>query len=55
MTSGAELRTAIPATDEGTVITVIKDACAGSVEDLHETLKTALPSRAHVATAEEFL
>lgn len=55
-TSGAVLRTAMPATDEGFVVSVIQDACADPVDGLHDTLmKSVLPSRAHVATAEEFL
>lgn len=55
-TSGAVLRTAMPATDEGFVVSVIQDACLDPVEGLHDTLiKSVLPSRAHVATAEEFM
>ena len=55
-TSGAVLRTAMPATDEGFVVSVIEDACADRVEGLHDMLmKTVLPSRAHVATAGQFL
>ena len=55
-TSGAVLRTAMPATDEGFVVSVIQDACADPVESLHDALvKSVLPSRAHVATAGQFM
>ena len=55
-TSGAVLRTAVPATDDGFVVSVIHDACTDPVGGLHHTLvKSVLPSRAHVATAEEFM
>ena len=54
-TSGAVLRTAMPATDEGFVVSVVRDACTDPVEGLHDTVMgSVLPSRAHVATAEEF-
>ena len=55
-TSGCVLRTSIGATDEGFVVSAIEDACADPVPGLHDTLiKRVLPSRAHVATAEEFV
>lgn len=55
-TSGAILRTAVPATDEGFVVSVIEDACCDPVDGLHDTLmKSVLPSRTHVATAELFM
>lgn len=55
-TSGGVLRTAVPATDEGFVVSVVSDACADPREGLHDLLVThILPSRAHVATAEEFI
>ena len=55
-TSGAVLRTAMPATDEGFVVSVIQDGAADPVEGLHDTLmRTVLPSRANVATAEQFI
>lgn len=55
-TSGAVLRTALSAPDEGFVVTVIQDACADPRENIHETvLGSILPSRANVATAEEFM
>lgn len=55
-TSGCVLRTAMPATDEGFVATVIEDACADPVEGLHGTLmKSVLPSRAHVVGSEGFI
>ncbi|KAF2159795.1 hypothetical protein M409DRAFT_29794 [Zasmidium cellare ATCC 36951] len=55
-TSGAVLRTTVPATDDGYVVSVISDACADRTVELHETLMASvLGSRAHVATLEEFL
>lgn len=55
-TSGAILRTAVPATDDGFIVSVIQDACCDPVDGLHDTLiKTVLPSKAHVATAEVFM
>jgi nicotinamidase-related amidase len=54
-TSGAVLRTAVPTSDDGFIVSVIEDACADQ-EALHETLmKSVLPSRAHVAKADEFM
>lgn len=55
-TSGCVLRTAIPSTDDGFVVSIIEDACADPTPGLHDTLmKNVLHSRAHVATAEEFI
>lgn len=58
-TSGVVLRTALAATDEGFVVSVIKDACADRLEGvggLHEIImETVLPSRTHIATVEEFI
>ena len=46
----------MPATDEGFVVSVIQDGAADPVEGLHDTLmRTVLPSRANVATAEQFI
>lgn len=48
-TSGAVLRTTVPATDDGFVVSVVSDACADPKEDIHKMLiETVLPSRAHV-------
>jgi nicotinamidase-related amidase len=53
-TSGAVLRTAVPATDDGFVVTVVKDACADPKAAVHEVLfESVLPSRAHVVTLGE--
>jgi nicotinamidase-related amidase len=55
-TSGCVLRTTIPSTDDGFIVTVIEDACADPTPGLHDTLmKSVIPSRAHVTTAEEFI
>lgn len=55
-TSGAVLRTAVPATDGGYVVSVIRDVCADPRESLHELLmEHVLPSRAHVVDAAEFI
>lgn len=55
-TSGCVLRTAVPATDESFIVSIISDACADPKNMLHEMLmEKVLPSRAHVATAEEFI
>lgn len=55
-TSGAVLRTSMPATDDGFIVSVIQDACCDPTEGLHDTLvKSVLPSRAHVSTAEDFI
>ena len=55
-TSGTVLRTAVPATDDDFVVSVISDACADANVALHEVLmEQVLPSRAHVALAEQFI
>lgn len=55
-TSGCVLRTSMPVTDDGYVVSVIEDACADPKVALHDTLvKDVIPSRVHVATAEEFM
>lgn len=55
-TSGAVLRTVIPGTDDGFVVTVVRDACSDSKEDVHKIcMETLLPSRAHVVDSEQFL
>lgn len=55
-TSGAVLRTASPAVDEGFVVSVIEDGCGDPNEALHDMLmKTALPSGAHVVSAREIM
>lgn len=55
-TSGCVLRTSMPATDDGFVVSVIEDACGDPVPGLHDTLmKNVIPARCHVATAEEFI
>ncbi|KAK4539782.1 hypothetical protein LTR36_010370 [Oleoguttula mirabilis] len=55
-TSGAVLRTAVPATDEGFVVTVVREACADPRAELHEVLMAqVLPSRAHVVGVEEVI
>ncbi|KAK5113584.1 hypothetical protein LTR85_010813 [Meristemomyces frigidus] len=53
-TSGAVLRTAVPATDDNFVVTVVSDACADPKAELHEILlEQVLSTRAHVVVAEE--
>lgn len=55
-TSGCVMRTAVPATDDAFIVSIISDACADPRDGLHEMLvEKVLPSRAHVATAEEFI
>ena len=55
-TSGCVLKTAFPATDDGWVVSVIEDACADRKEEMHNMLAhDVLVSRAHVATADEFI
>ncbi|KAF2754495.1 Isochorismatase hydrolase [Pseudovirgaria hyperparasitica] len=55
-TSGAVLRTAIAASDEGFVTTVIEDACWDPRDGVHAFLmEQILPSRAHVVRADELL
>jgi nicotinamidase-related amidase len=54
-TSGCVLRTAIPATDEEYVVTIISDACADPDQGVHDMLTQKLIlSRAYVTTAAEF-
>ncbi|KAI4730260.1 hypothetical protein E4T49_01720 [Aureobasidium sp. EXF-10728] len=54
-TSGCVLRTAVPATDDEYVVTIISDACADADQDLHNVLlQKVLTSRAYVTTAVEF-
>lgn len=54
-TSGCVLRTAVQATDEEFVVTVIRDGCADPKEGLHDTLMgSVLNSRAYVVTADHF-
>jgi nicotinamidase-related amidase len=54
-TSGCVLRTAIPATDEEYVVTIISDACADPDQGIHDILTQKLMlSRAYVTTAAEF-
>ncbi|KAK7414460.1 hypothetical protein QQX98_006646 [Neonectria punicea] len=54
-TSGCVMRTAIPATDAGFVVTVISDACADGKENVHDVvLENILPMSAYVVTAAEF-
>lgn len=53
-TSGAVLRTAVPATDDGFVVSVVRDACADRTVELHDTLMdSVLPSRAYVSMAKD--
>lgn len=54
-TSGCVLRTAVPATDEDFIVSIISDGCADPREGVHEFLiEKILPSRAYVQTSEEF-
>ncbi|KAI4715557.1 hypothetical protein E4T48_08260 [Aureobasidium sp. EXF-10727] len=54
-TSGCVMRTAVPATDDEYVVTIISDACADADQDLHDILlQRVLASRAYVTTAAEF-
>lgn len=54
-TSGCVLRTALAATDEEYVTTVISDACADPKQDQHDFLvEHVYPNRGYVATASEF-
>jgi nicotinamidase-related amidase len=54
-TSGCVLRTAVPATDEEYVVTIISDACADPDQGIHDMLtQKLLLSRAYVTTAAEF-
>jgi nicotinamidase-related amidase len=53
-TSGCVMSTVRGAADQGFVITVVEDACADPVSELHDLLmKHALASTAHIATLEE--
>lgn len=53
-TSGAVLRTAVPATDDGFVVTVVRDACADPKQAVHEMLmEEVLGSRAFVEMTED--
>ena len=53
-TSGCVMSTVRSATDAGFQVTVVKDACADPVVELHDLLmQHALASTAHIATAEE--
>lgn len=55
-TSGCILRTSIPAADDGFIVSIIQDACCDPTEGVHDMLvKSVLPSKAHVATADEFI
>jgi nicotinamidase-related amidase len=55
-TSGCVLRTAVPATEEDFVVTVVSDACADPVDGNHDFLiERILLSRAHVLTASQVL
>ena len=55
-TSGAVLWTALAASDDGFVVSVISDACADLDTAMHENLmSTVLQSRGHVCTAERFI
>ncbi|KAG9836549.1 hypothetical protein KCU68_g10773, partial [Aureobasidium melanogenum] len=55
-TSGCLLRTAIPATEEDFVVTVVSDGCADPVDGNHDFLiEKILPSRAHVLTASQLV
>lgn len=54
-TSGCVLKTAMPATDAGFVVTVVRDGCADPGEDVHEMVfNRILPQRAYVVTAQEW-
>ena len=53
-TSGCVTGTVRGATDEGYIVTVVKDACADPVTGMHDMLmEHALSATAHVATAQE--
>lgn len=54
-TSGVVLRTALAATDEEYVVTVLSDGCADPVQDVHDFLVASIfPQRGYVTTATEF-
>ncbi|KAK4556872.1 hypothetical protein LTR86_005852 [Recurvomyces mirabilis] len=55
-TSGCVLRTAVPAVDDGFVVSVIEDACAEPAEGLHDVLmQQCLAKWTWVVKAEEFV
>ncbi|KAG9942167.1 hypothetical protein KCU85_g9306, partial [Aureobasidium melanogenum] len=55
-TSGCLLRTAIPATEEDFVVTVVSDGCADPVDGNHDFLmEKILPSRAHILTSSQLI
>nr|POE80961.1 hypothetical protein CFP56_57035 [Quercus suber] len=55
-TGGVVLSTVLPAADSGFVVSVVKEACADSQQDLHQTLMDKVfPSQAHVVGIEEVL
>lgn len=53
-TSGCVMRTAVAASDEEFVVTVLSDGCMDPVEGLHEVIIGKLLNRGWVATSEEF-
>jgi len=54
-TSGAVLRTAMPATDAGFVVTVVRDGCADPDREVHEmVMGKLLPARAWVVTHDQW-
>ncbi|THY23896.1 hypothetical protein D6D01_05817 [Aureobasidium pullulans] len=54
--AGVVLRTALAATDEEFVVTVVEDGCAEFKEEVHEVLmRDVLPARAYVVRAGEFM
>ncbi|CAD0083527.1 unnamed protein product [Aureobasidium vineae] len=54
-TSGCGMRTAVPATDDEYVVTIISDGYADADKNLHDVLlQRVLASRAYVTTAAEF-
>jgi nicotinamidase-related amidase len=54
-TSGCVLRTALQATDEEFVVTVIRDGCADATEGLHDMLMDRIVNgRGYVCTADRF-
>nr|POF11573.1 hypothetical protein CFP56_44411 [Quercus suber] len=55
-TGGAVLSTVLPATDNGYVVSVVKEACADVRQDVQEMLMDQIfPSRAHVVGIEQVL
>ncbi|PVH73174.1 Isochorismatase hydrolase [Cadophora sp. DSE1049] len=53
-TSGCVMRTAVAASDEEFVVTVLSDGCMDPVEGLHDVVVGKLLNRGWVATCEEF-